>query len=123
MGDLTENWKFRHFSPEEFACKCCGENKIDPELVGLLEDIREATGMPLVILSGYRCPKHNAEVGGQKRSAHMRGKAADVGMPTGSKRYKFLSDALKRFRRVGIYPGFCHVDIDETLPQPVCWVN
>ena len=74
MGDLSA-----HFSRAEFACPCCHIAKVDSALVQLLERIR-AAHYPggLRIVSGYRCPRHNAAVGGASESQHMRGTAADI---------------------------------------------
>jgi zinc D-Ala-D-Ala carboxypeptidase len=35
-------------------------------------------GRPLPIVSGYRCPVHNAAVGGARDSMHMYGAAVDI---------------------------------------------
>ena len=43
-----------------------------------LEPLRILWGGPLIAISGYRSPAHNAEVGGAQASQHMLGKAADV---------------------------------------------
>lgn len=48
-----------------------------------LEKIRDLTGKPLVIHSGYRSPALNARVGGSKNSYHMLGCAADFDPPAG----------------------------------------
>jgi uncharacterized protein YcbK (DUF882 family) len=34
--------------------------------------------MPLKVTSGYRCTKHNLEIGGVENSKHIVGQAADV---------------------------------------------
>lgn len=47
----------------------------------VLEPLREHVGEPVIISSGYRCPKLNAAVGGVKNSQHMKGEAADIHMP------------------------------------------
>ena len=73
MGDLSQN-----FSRSEFMCKCCGEAKVEPGLVAALQELRDLAGAPITVISGYRCPKHNAAVGGAKASQHMLGKAADI---------------------------------------------
>ena len=44
----------------------------------VLEPVRERLGRPIVVNSGYRCPIHNAAVGGVANSQHLRGEAADL---------------------------------------------
>ena len=88
FDDLVEDtlvadwWKdIKHFTRDEFACKCprCGGFPVEPEkdLVSVLDDIREHFDAPTRISSGVRCAKHNAEVGGVAGSRHKLGKAAD----------------------------------------------
>ena len=43
----------------------------------LLEPARAILGTPLIITSGYRCPALNKEIGGNKKSQHLNGTAAD----------------------------------------------
>lgn len=69
---ITEN-----FNSEEFTCPCCGMEWIDRKLVHRLQVIRDIIGCPIVITSGCRCTKHNAEVGGKESSYHLLGEAAD----------------------------------------------
>jgi uncharacterized protein YcbK (DUF882 family) len=115
MGDLTKD-----FSLKEFACKCCGKVEVDKKLVTLLQDMRDIVG-PLVIESGYRCEKHNAEVGGGKNSAHLRGKAADIRCYTPRLRYDLLCVVPTRFTRFGVGENLIHVDVDDSLDQDVAW--
>lgn len=44
----------------------------------VLDPLREAYGAPIIVTSGYRCPKLNAAVGGSPFSQHVRGEAADI---------------------------------------------
>lgn len=44
----------------------------------VLDPLREAWGKPIVVNSGYRCPKLNRAVGGVARSQHTKGEAADI---------------------------------------------
>ncbi len=44
----------------------------------ILDPLREAWGNPIVVNSGYRCPKLNKAVGGAPHSQHMKGQAADI---------------------------------------------
>jgi hypothetical protein len=76
----------KHFSRSELNCKgpeCRGKQPpaaVQANLVKLaakLEQVRKRYGNPVSLLSGYRCPVHNANVGGATKSTHMEGKAAD----------------------------------------------
>ena len=44
----------------------------------VLDPLREAYGKPIIVNSGYRCPKLNAAVGGAASSQHVKGEAADI---------------------------------------------
>ena len=69
-----------NFSPNEFRCKCCGtigNEHTARHLAWSLQSIRNIVG-PLKINSAYRCPKHNAKVGGGKKSQHLESSAADL---------------------------------------------
>ena len=75
----------KFFKEGEFACKCGGKycngfpvNNIDDRLLAILDEARADAGAPIIITSGYRCPTHNANIGGAKDSYHTRGMAADV---------------------------------------------
>ena len=76
--DASESFSFR-----EFACKCggrragCAVIRVHRELLESLEDYRDFAG-PVTVLSGYRCPGHNASVGGATTSQHVFGAACDV---------------------------------------------
>ena len=48
-------------------------------LVGaVLDPLRNRYGHPIHVSSGYRCPRLNKAVGGEKTSQHMTGEAADI---------------------------------------------
>jgi len=55
----------------------CGDDK----LTELLQRLRSLIGRPIIITSGYRCPKHDREVGGPGTSFHTKGLAADFYVP------------------------------------------
>ena len=46
-------------------------------VLNVLEPIRELTGKPMVITSGFRSQQNNFLVGGVKNSQHLKGQAAD----------------------------------------------
>jgi len=109
----------RNFTRAELDCKCgCRTPRaIARELALLaadLERMRGALGHRLAILSGYRCPAHNAAVGGASQSQHMTGNAADVSVPAGHQpRYVAAAKKVLAFRMggIGVYPGGgVHVD-------------
>jgi len=43
-----------------------------------LETVRAFFGQPIIINSGFRTPAHNAAVGGEPNSYHLKGMAADI---------------------------------------------
>lgn len=109
-----------HFSLNELRCKCCHNIIIVPELIQKLEALRAAVGKPIHVNCAYRCPEHNAEVGGVANSFHTRGMAADIwieGMTS--------SDVAKvavqvGFRGIGLYDTFTHVDVRPNIAH---WDN
>lgn len=62
----------KHFKESELACNCCGETRPSVALMIVLEDVRVNLGVT-IITSGYRCFKHNTNVGGAKGSRHLHG--------------------------------------------------
>ena len=103
-----------------FASRCCGEVKVDMRLVEALQKLLDLAGVPIRVVSGYRCPEHNREVGGAKNSYHLQGKAADI-VIEGLDVYRMalLAEQIDEFRSggLGIYPDtnppFIHVDVRE----------
>lgn len=59
-----------------------------------LDPIREAWGSPIIITSGYRCPKLNDAVNGSKTSSHKDAEAVDM-KPKNGKRLEFHNFVLK----------------------------
>jgi uncharacterized protein YcbK (DUF882 family) len=121
--------QIRYFTPREFTCKCDGlcdhADQISPEFVAKLDTIREQIGLPITVISGTRCERHNRKVGGKERSAHVPwtgvSHAADIRCGDSMFRFTFLTAALPVFRRIGIGKDFIHVDDDPELPQSVIW--
>lgn len=106
--NLTKNFNLR-----EFACKCCGSVKIDDELVERLQVLRDRIAKPVIITSGYRCPKHNKEVGGAIDSYHTQGLAVDIVVEDYDlEKLEAIAEALG-FRGIGVYSSqnFLHLDL------------
>lgn len=96
------------------ACRCpCGQTKADPLLLEKLEKLQERIKAPLIITSGYRCPKHNNAIKGAKGSYHVKGMAADVTCAKDLLLLYFESVAIFKDHGVGLYPDnrFVHVDV------------
>ena len=105
-----------YFLPAEFACKgmhCnCESPPTDPELLDVLNGVRERFG-PVIINSGYRCPRANSEVGGAKDSYHMKSMAADIRVPGASTQevYDYLNGLYPNRYGIAAYHSFNHVDV------------
>lgn len=84
------------FHLSEFMCKCCGKGAdiVRPELLQALQRVRDDWGKPMTIDCGYRCPAHNAAVGGAPDSAHLTGQAADILDENGSLKEWMNADML-----------------------------
>lgn len=69
-----------HFSDAELRCNHCGVNKVDPEALAKLEQLRSALGdKPMVVTSGYRCSVHNSAVSSTGLNGpHTTGTAFDI---------------------------------------------
>lgn len=105
-----------HFTKKELACKCCGEpGPIKTELIEALEVLRSLAGCPLIVTSGYRCQKHNSEVGGAKDSQHLKGTAADVKAPGIAPLALFaLAAQIPAIKGLGLYKSWVHIDVRKT---------
>jgi hypothetical protein len=99
-----------NFHLSEYECRCskCSETLVDLDHVAKLQQLREDLASPIKITSGYRCPDHNAAVGGAKLSQHKLGTATDIqvkGMDPSE-----VQDACEHFKGLGRYDTFTHID-------------
>jgi uncharacterized protein YcbK (DUF882 family) len=115
----------KYFTSQELACKHCGVNKTTPELQAALDAFRELAGQPVIVDDAYRCPVHNAEVGGVKGSQHVLGTAADIRIEglTAMDLYR-LAVQIPAFENGGIgrddHENYLHVDV-RTTPARWCY--
>ena len=116
----------KYFSDAELMCHgadqgdCnCGEEtayRVSPRLLELLDQLRENVGGPLELSCAYRCPAHNAAVGGVENSQHVLGNAADIIVPDWLAIDEFLWYTQQLpFDGRGVYrnSGFIHCDVRD----------
>ena len=99
-----------YFSEKEFQCPCCRGLSFRPNLILRLDALRSMLGAPITINSGFRCSKHNAEIGGSPKSQHLSGNAADIS----AKNFPLLKELVLNnpglFSGIGVGVNFIHVD-------------
>lgn len=119
-GDVRLSLNFRSY---EFKCKD-GDDLIliADELVERLQALRDHLGKPININSAYRTLSHNSKptVGGQRRSPHMAGLAADIKCPDVSPAEVAKAAESVGFRGIGLYDTFVHVDV---AARRSCWIK
>ena len=118
MGDLSKD-----FSRWEFACKCgCGLDDINPELVDVLQALRDWFKRRITVNSGCRCHVHNEAVqkranskyiSNSSRSQHMRGTAADIAVDgiSAAEISRHLDVRYPAKYGIGSYNTFTHIDV------------
>jgi uncharacterized protein YcbK (DUF882 family) len=87
--NLTKNFTLEELCHSSWAIRNGIDNKPNDEqienltllCINILQPLRDALGIPMVIDSGFRNFEVNNAVGGAKTSQHTEGKAADVIVP------------------------------------------
>ena len=112
------------YQPDKrFKCPCCERNWIDIRFERLVRHIEERAGEKLIIASGYRCEKHNREIGGSPTSSHLKGLAVDIYIDRSRLRYRVIGAAIRLgIHRIGIGSNFVHLDIDRQKDARVIWM-
>ena len=83
---------------------------MQPEFLDKIDEARRLAQIPFSINSGYRCPKHNKEVGSTSDN-HPSGRAADIKCTDGLSRFKIVESLIKAgFKRIGVAKTFIHAD-------------
>ena len=106
-----------HFSESEMSCHHCGQlpdGGISGVLLDGLERLRTIVGKPIYVTNAYRCPEHNAAVGGVSNSQHVQGTAADIYVD-GMGVWELANICKQIFDGVGEYYGqeFVHVEMRD----------
>jgi len=118
------NWKellFKGTSQARFKSNTDPDPSLYPNvvpLVNVLDKIRKEVGAPIRLLSIYRSPDYNRDVGGATSSRHMQFDAADFevlgdGAGTPERWYRIakkLRDQGEFKGGIGVYNTFVHVD-------------
>jgi len=109
---LTEHFNLAEFTRSATAEANGIDNSLNPDnpqhraiienlrnlCVQVLEPQRQFVGGPVIVSSGYRCPKLNELVGGSKNSQHMTGEAVDIvpmGQSESHRSSQFRCEAIK----------------------------
>ena len=111
MNPYKDRWAW--FDYDDFKCKCgCGQNQTDPVVIDMFDAARTDAGVPFIIDSGYRCPKHNSSDAVKSTSDnHPSGEAGDIRCADGPTRMKIVAALIKvGFRRLGFHKSFIHAD-------------
>ena len=113
-----------HFSLEELvhsqtAARLSIDNTPSASIIGSLrvlaaglEQVRAVVNRPIIVSSGYRCPKLNKAVGGAVNSQHMLGAAADIlcpGLGTPLQLCRAIEASPIRFDQMIYEYGWCHI--------------
>jgi|TARA_R110000744_G_scaffold27344_5_gene66879 uncharacterized protein YcbK (DUF882 family) len=102
-----------------------GKEYMDINFLMILDNMRNRSGVPYKITSGYRSQEYNDKLSNSsKTSAHIQGKAVDISAPTSNQKYAIIEAALHfGIQRIGIGSNFIHIDIQEKPEKPtkVIW--
>ena len=107
----------KYFRIEEFDCQETGNNRMNPEFLERLDELRKLCGFPMVVTSGYRDPNHSIEIVKSQPGTHAQGIAADIKIESAHHRYTLLTTAFNLgFSGIGVAKNFIHVDTRDSLP-------
>ena len=104
-------WPWRYFVPKEMACRGTGKLSVNDVFINKLDILRSRFGRPLIVLSAFRTPYHNAFVGGAVFSLHLKALAVDLSIVGQDK--KLIKQIAKEedFTGFGYYNTFLHIDL------------
>jgi len=96
--------------------------KMNPKLLEMLDQLREAYGYPIKLTSTYRSPDHPIEAKKSKPGEHAYGAAVDIACVGGEATFKLVKAAIEvGFTRIGISRknNFVHVGIGYDGAPPI----
>ncbi len=111
---------------KNFKCRCCGCVDVEEELIKAIIKFQNELGKPIRISNCVRCKKHNAEIGGSSKSAHLPvAYAIDFDCPD-LNIDEVAMTAIEIFNGFGIYYSkatkkvYYHADL---RPEKLYWYN
>lgn len=118
----TQDCNFnKYLTNSEFKCRCnypeCNVTLISQDLIESFFRLRNMLGLPLIVNSGFRCVRHNEEVGGVDNSDHTKGCAIDVSLQ--NLREKYPTEEIVNYAKqcgfnfIKIYPSFLHLAVRD----------
>ncbi len=116
---ITDNKGKILFSDKELACRHCGKLHLAPGFAEKLKELRLDVGLPMIVNSCCRCPKHNKAVKGSPRSFHLTDNlvygtlgtcAIDIARRGYEADRQVITAALVNGWSVGIAKTFIHLD-------------
>ena len=133
---LSEHFSLSEFERSATATRLGIDNRVPSQYIPalqqlckeILEPLREFTGQPIIISSGYRCPQLNIKVGGVYSSQHTLGEACDIRIPL----YDFVNEQGQRITNTDILDRWftwimnnCDYDqlIKETADRRIYWIH
>ena len=120
----------KNFSAEELVCPCCNRMRMAKGFLEKLEFIRQNSGFPFPVTSGYRCSAHNTEVSTTGMGGpHTTGHAVDIAI-YGSEALHVIDWAIKMgmigigLKQHGPHAGrFIHIDdLEQPAHTPRPWI-
>lgn len=122
----------RHFRESEFD----RPDRLDTQLLEILDEIRERAGVPIKVTSDYRTQaEHEAlwpDPARRPNSPHLRGTALDFKpMPFTPENRLIVLDAILDMWAEGLIPRMgleiatrhFHLDVDDVLKRPWLWTG
>ena len=119
---ISKNFRLKEFTASEDADRLgidntkvpdFAKNNIKELVYQILQPLRDATGKPIIINSGYRCLKLNSAVGGVPTSQHVYGQAVDIQIKkmTPYQIAQIVLDLYLPFDQMILYNDFVHISI------------
>ena len=114
-------WDWKYFQPKEIACRGTGKLSVHRGLLDRLDILRSRCGFPIVILSAFRTPYHNAFVGGSVFSSHLKAVAVDLSIVRQDKKLMERIAKEEGFTGFGYYRTFLHIDLGRPRTWGMKW--